>query len=305
MQELAAVKLAFDLELSAPVKLEARPLDGWCFGRPPSISTAQWPISPIYGTPLRHAFTLRLPELYRTQGEEFVAISLFVDEMFEESELKPAPTSASSFPPMDANNLKRFDMERWGFHLTLFWLTKEEFEGPLGMPPAIDGESSTPGWLRKSPLDYFGRDNLPSSALHRPRQGGSAPGAFALQQLMASEQPPSGWATLSAIDALNHGFPIRVSIREDDPNVGRKPSDDSDENAQSGYIPIYSDAEGAADLERFAEFDAHLGGTMLPMQAYPDMSPFYLEFQDTFGAFAFGGGTAQLDLKNMRIEWAS
>ncbi|WP_337267411.1 hypothetical protein [Oryzifoliimicrobium ureilyticus] len=261
---MAAVKLAFDLELSAPVKLETRPADGWCFGRPPSISAALWPISPVYGTPLRHAFTLRLPELYRTQGDEFVAISLFVDEMFEESELKPAAASSLSFPSMGTNDPKRFDMECLGVHFTLFWLTEEHFKGPLGLPPMIDGKSSTPGWLRKSPLEYFGRYNLPSSALHRPRPSGNAPGAFALQELMASEQPPSGWATLSAIEAMNYVFPIRVSIREGDPNVGRKPSDDADENAQSGYVPIYSDAEGAADLERFAEFDAHLGGTMLP-----------------------------------------
>lgn len=79
---------------------------------------------------------------------------------------------------------------------------------------------------------------------------------------------------------MTQKFPIRISSREGDPNVGRRPSEDK-ENRRSGYVPIYSEEEGAADLEHFAQFEAHFGGTA--------------------GGFAFGSGTAQLGLETLRI----
>jgi len=48
----------------------------------------------------------------------------------------------------------------------------------------------------------------------------------------------------------------------------------------------------------------HLGGTMRPCQAVPEMSPFYIEFEEYFGGYNFGGGNAQLDFKDMKFDWA-
>jgi hypothetical protein len=48
----------------------------------------------------------------------------------------------------------------------------------------------------------------------------------------------------------------------------------------------------------------HFGGTMLPNQWTPRYSAIYLEFQEHFGGFNFGGGNAQLDLETMAFEWA-
>lgn len=303
----AQLTQAFDLELSDPVRLETRPENGWCFGRPPGIDADRWPMSPVYGTPLRHAFTLKVPAPYRTQGPDRIAISLFIDEMFDERRLVPLPTSPASPSASGGVDAHRHDMQ-WGrFHLSMFWLSAEEFAGALGTPPMMEGadDAQVPGWLVDRPADYFGHYNLPSNAFHRPRASSSAPGAHALQQLMETERPPSGWATLPAMEALDFGFPIDISPREGDPNVGRPASEWEEDNVVSGYIPAYSGLDGAANLERFAEFEAHLGGTMFPAQAYPEFSPFYLEFQETFGGFAFAGGLAQLDLKEMQIAWAS
>ncbi|WP_261319911.1 hypothetical protein [Rhizobium leguminosarum] len=57
-------------------------------------------------------------------------------------------------------------------------------------------------------------------------------------------------------------------------------------------------------LERFQDWHGHLGGTMFPMQGYPDFSPFYIELSEIFGGFNFGDGVAQIDIKEMKLEWA-
>jgi hypothetical protein len=48
----------------------------------------------------------------------------------------------------------------------------------------------------------------------------------------------------------------------------------------------------------------HLGGTMFPCQWTPKFSPTYLETEEHFGGFNFGGGNGQLDLATMQFEWA-
>lgn len=82
-------------------------------------------------TPLRHTFTLELPDPYRTQTPDVVAISLFMNEMFREGDL----THVMDLPPPHhgcSADLRRFGMECFGFHVTLFWLSEEEFSGALG-----------------------------------------------------------------------------------------------------------------------------------------------------------------------------
>ncbi|WP_446689021.1 DUF7256 domain-containing protein, partial [Rhizobium laguerreae] len=76
---------AYDLTMTDPVDLARRPDSGWCYGRPPGIDARRWPVSTTNGMPLRHAFTVKLPPQYRTLGDEYVAISLFVDEQWETS----------------------------------------------------------------------------------------------------------------------------------------------------------------------------------------------------------------------------
>lgn len=298
-----ALTEAFELALSKPVRLDNRPADGWCFGKPPGIAAEQWPLSPVNGAPLRHAFTVKLPAQYRVQRPDWVAISVFVDEMHQPMGKDPAG-SGMAVPDKDE---RRFDMAHWDTTVVAFWLTEAQFTGPLGSPPtARHGKPlKTPGWLTRSPMDYFGEYGLPSTAMDKHKDTGFDPGGYAVRALLEAQQPRRGWAVLPALEALEYGFPISLSVREDDPNVGRPAREWEEENVGSGYVPAYTDEGTALNLERFEYFDAHLGGTMFPAQGYPDFSPFYLEFSEVFGGFAFGGGVAQLDLKTMQITWAA
>nr|MDX8322507.1 hypothetical protein [Agrobacterium sp. rho-8.1] len=47
--------------------------------------------------------------------------------------------------------------------------------------------------------------------------------------------------------------------------------------------------------------DAHIGGTMRPAQNIPAFSPYYIEFDEYFGGYNFGGGNAQLDFCDMKF----
>jgi hypothetical protein len=314
---------AFDLTLADPVRLDRRPEHGWCFGRPPGIDAARWPISPKYGTPLRHAFTLRLPPAYRTLGADYVAISLFVDEQWESlPEIRNSARRSKQlirgkaltpdtiygklsarFKPIGA---LRFDMEFFDCWYVMVWLREAEFNGPLGSPPVQAGlpGASAPGWLSKSPLEYFGEINLPVTTAERQSKDNFTPGGYGVDQLLAAARPKTGWKNLSAREALEFGWPIEITPREDDPNTGKPAREWEWQNALSGYIPAYSDEGREMGLDRFYDRHAHLGGTMFPIQSYPDFSPFYIEFNEVFGGFNFGDGVAQIDLKEMEVDWA-
>jgi hypothetical protein len=43
---------------------------------------------------------------------------------------------------------------------------------------------------------------------------------------------------------------------------------------------------------------------MIPVQGYPDFSPYYFEFGEELAWFNFGGGVGQLDLLQMKLDWA-
>lgn len=64
---------AYDIIISETGK------DGWCGGMPPGIKPAQWCRSRKSGLPMKHLFTVRVPEEYRARGKTFVAISVFQD----------------------------------------------------------------------------------------------------------------------------------------------------------------------------------------------------------------------------------
>lgn len=110
-------------------------------------------------------------------------------------------------------------------------------------------------------------------------------------------------AEAGCVSGVSIAFPIRSAVRDNDPNVGKPARAREHQCKASGYIPAYSDKGIELDLGRWAEL-AHLGGTMAPNQGYPDFGPYYLEFEEAFGGFNFGGGNAQLDLEKMQLDWA-
>jgi hypothetical protein len=275
---------------------------GWSLGLPPGITPTQWPLSPRLGHPLRHAFTLHIPPEYRRQGEDLVALSLFVDDQFEDlpasdaveaffaAPVSVAPLTDTRLLPLWAHRRERhprhFDMsDVLGVHYAAIWLTQAEFDGPLCTPPDLSGNpllSPPPRWLSESYADYF-------QGMKIRNRGDTA----------YSWLPGNGRSA-----GLATAFPIRAMQREDDPNVGRPAREWEHECKDSGYIRPFTSEEGKAlKLERFYGRN-HLGGTMFPAQGYPEFGPSYLECEEDFGGFNFGGGNGQIDLEKMALDWA-
>jgi hypothetical protein len=69
--------LAYNLELLHQDGDPSEQSHGWCFGLPPGISPAQWPLDPLTGYPLVHGFTFGLPPDYRCHGRDIAGFSLF------------------------------------------------------------------------------------------------------------------------------------------------------------------------------------------------------------------------------------
>ncbi|MBW6076047.1 hypothetical protein KZ869_16190, partial [Pseudomonas aeruginosa] len=102
-------------------------------------------------------------------------------------------------------------------------------------------------------------------------------------------------------------YPLRWTARAQDPNAGVVPSEYGD----GGYqLPHYW-LDGKIERDNYREHPwveghllNHIGGTMRPVQGVPEMSPFYVEFEEYLGGYNFGGGNAQLDFRDMRFDWA-
>jgi hypothetical protein len=130
---------------------------GWALGRPPGIRTEQWPISPEYGYPLRHAFTLLLPEQYRVRGPSLVALSIFVDDQHDRL-AKPIDWRIRLEQPRP----ERYEMrDELGTLYVAIWLTEVEFNGDLCDPPANPNNLQPdkylpPEWLTKPYSDCQG-----------------------------------------------------------------------------------------------------------------------------------------------------
>lgn len=273
---------------------------GWSLGLPPGITPRQWPLSGRIGYPLRHAFTLHLPREYRTQGDEYVALSVFVDDQYEElpssaaieaffaSELSDQPPGDEVLMPFwehrRARHPMRFDMtDLLGTRYAALWLTRVEFEGAICPVPRLEGNpllGQAPAWLDQSYAEYLAYNKVRNPAT-----------------------PAFDWLPGDGLAAgLDTAFAIRTQVREGDPNVGKPPREYEEDCKDSGYIPAFSGEQS----EALTQFDGrnHLGGTMFPIQNYPEFGPFYLEFEEHFGGFNFGSGNAQLDLAEMKLDWA-
>jgi hypothetical protein len=90
----------------------------------------------------------------------------------------------------------------------------------------------------------------------------------------------------------HRAYAIGVSAREGDTDVGRPPRDRLLHKDELGdYVAPYSKDAEAFDLARLSGRN-HLGGTMFPCQWTPKFSATYLEIEEHFGGFNFGGGNA-------------
>lgn len=291
---------------------------GWCFGLPPGIAPEQWPLDANNGYPLMHGFTLRLPEDYRVHGPEIVAVSFFATApdhndggAARTDAIRAAITTAADVPaPADPDLLPFWRAER-GRHprmrrmtdiLELSYaailLTEAEFQGPLRRPPApapsgLLARIAPPGWLTNgSAWSYWNGVFSPSLDLPKEQYG--------FYRLLGE---------LPAKDvAYDRG--LAWTPRAADPNAGAPPRDEYAPD-KTGYRQWYYYVDGKVAPENFREHDwakghkpNHIGGTMRPSQNVPAMSPFYVEFEESFGGYNFGGGNAQLDFGGMTFDWA-
>ncbi|NOQ72990.1 MAG: hypothetical protein GQ574_13355 [Crocinitomix sp.] len=97
---------------------------------------------------------------------------------------------------------------------------------------------------------------------------------------------------------------VKLFERENDPNTGRKLEDCPYEEDENAYIDM--DSEKGEELKLRDRFwgKTHFGGTANPVQATPEFSPYYIEFEEGFGNSNMGGGNGQIDLLNNELDWA-
>jgi hypothetical protein len=307
---------AYDIEMLTRSADRARD-HGWCFGLPPGISPQQWPLDPANGYPLMHVFTLLLPEDYRVHGPEIVALSLFatapdhndggpccVDGIAELVE------AASPERPSDPD-LVPFWQARLKQHKRLFrmkdildcsyaviLLTQQEFNGPPCMPePIADNRLLTmaprPAWLDRGAAAALWETTF-SIHTKLPVED------YYLYKIFGGLPPQD----------LTFNRALQWSGRANDPNAGKAPRASWSSQA-TGYRSHFYWLDGNIKTENYREHDwakdhkrNHIGGTMRPCQNIPAFSPFYIEFEEYFGGCNFGGGNAQLDFRDMKLDWA-
>jgi len=298
---------AYDIFLSdTPAPPEAQGGQGWCFGLPPGIRAEQWPLDPNSGYPLMHGFTLLLPEDYRVHGPDIVALSFFatapdhndggpeiadpgVQDMIEAPPQTP-PADPALLPFWQRARAAHPRLHRMedilGCAYAVILLTQAEYEGAAcPPPPAVDSpllvQVPAPQWLEAGAWAAHDRMN---SAADR-------------------DHPPAGVHLHQAFQWVP---------RASDPNAGLPPRETyGDEPAEGGYQPYYYWLDGKIAAENWREHEwamgheiLHIGGTMRPVQNIPEFSPFYIEFEESFGDYNFGGGNGQLDFKDMKFDWA-
>ncbi|QIP06504.2 hypothetical protein [Bradyrhizobium symbiodeficiens] len=146
---LALPSRAYDLQMLG------RPVDrardqGWVYGLPPGITSAQWPLDPVTGYPLMHGFTLLLPEDYRVHGADIVALSFFATAPDhndggapDDPEVREAVLARASHPRLS----RMTDILDYDYAALL--LTRAEYEGSFAMPPAplALATAERPRWL--------------------------------------------------------------------------------------------------------------------------------------------------------------
>jgi hypothetical protein len=98
--------------------------------------------------------------------------------------------------------------------------------------------------------------------------------------------------------------------RATDPNAGLAPREDGSAEKTDYVLPHYWEG-GKIDAAHYRTHEwskdhktNHVGGTMYPAQNIPEFSPFYIEFGEECGGCNFGEGNAQLDVRDMKFDWA-
>lgn len=279
--------------------------DGWCCGLPRGIDPIQWPLSSRTGFPLEHHFTVRVPEAYRVKGSGHIALAVFSDAA-DESPTAPAVAELMNtvfdgrmLPEQVAPDLQPFldhlvnrhplefrSKDILGATFAAIWLTEVELSRAPCPPPeqvvtAANAMCSPPHWFRTSAAErFFGWD------------GGEAFNADYFLHRLAGRRPTDRWDILA----------LKATERTDDPNTGRCPADwfDAPDN-RDGYVPKYSDEWNALGIS-VDYAGLHFGGTVNTGQAVPQITPFFVEFDEIMGQINMGGYEGRIDLLTMQFH---
>lgn len=300
---------AYDLTiLPVPAARTASGCQGWCFGLPPGIAPEQWPLDPTSGYPLQHAFTLLLPEDYRCHGPDLVAVFLFTSakdhndggpnteapEIGEAMAAADAPNDPDLLPFWRAERTAHPRLHRMTDPLRIthaaILLTRAEFDGELCRPPEM------------MPNPY--------RALLPPPEWMAKGSAAAYWNFMGDMRVVQDMFGTEPAQDLIENRALSWTPRAHDPNAGRKPYDEflhePTDYIQPFFVLYDPNGEESYESHSWTEGHAlnHIGGTMRSSQQTPDFSPYYVEFDEELGGFNFGGGNAQFDFLNFKLEWA-
>jgi len=297
----------FDVEVVPGLHPRGTPApDGWCCGLPRGINPIQWPLSHKSGFPLEHHFTVRVPEPYRVKGPAYIALAVFSESSYDSKRARAIHNlmdiifDGRPLPDVTAPELQPFLDHLHNHHpmefrskdilhqtFAMIWLTEEEFgaaecEPPVSVVTAANDHCELPHWLSASAAQrMFGwsgdQEFDQDYYLHR----------------LAGRKPSGPWDLLL----------LKQRERQDDPNTGRQPVDSLAIESEDGYVPKFTEDWDALGID-ITYGDLHFGGTANPCQEMPNLSPFYIEIEQTMGMANFGGGNGQIDLISMQIDWA-
>lgn len=262
---------AFNIEFVADNQQQ-----GWAFGQPAGINSMAWPRSRQNGLPMAHIWTFLVPEQYRVKGADFIAIALFQADDHLVTPVEGVSTVIETGQLQLAQHAQPFweGLAQYANH-------KHPME--IYMEDIIDG-----GWA----LIWL-----------TAAEFSAAPTAIPSESLAV----PPNYSTKEGANPYNYTqSPRYVQLRKrlDDPNIGKALEDFPDEDDEAAYIDMFSDKGEALGLEDLFFGKTHFGGTANPVQATPEFSPFYIEFEEDFGNANMGGGNGQIDLLNNQLDWA-
>lgn len=250
--------------------------EGWAFGRPPGIKTIQWPRSRVNGMPMAHIWTFLVPEGYRVKGENYIAISLFQADDHVADRIEGVREAIS-----DNQEIK--DSEKQFFWEAILDYAKNKHPMEVYLEDIIGG-----GWV----LVWLTKEEFESDLTEIPDQ-----------QKTTFPNYKNGEGT----DCFQQNKPpkfVKLLERDNDPNISRKLEDWPDEEDETAYIDMDSDKGEELKLRERFWGKTHFGGTANPIQATPEFSPYYIEFEEGFGGSNMGGGNGQIDLLNDELDWA-
>lgn len=265
------LKEAYDLELT-----DNDHGQGWTFGRPVGITTNEWPRSRSNGLPMAHLWTILVPKAYRVKGQDLVAISFF------QADDHTADT-IDGVEDLITNRTEMNHTDAVAFWTSLNGYANNRHSQEIYLKDIIGG-----GWA----LIWLTEAEFHGKSTPLPDKDNSVYPNYAVEE----------WGNSCFVSDEPAQF-IKQVARTDDPNIGKALTEWADEDDENAYVPMFSTKGDALKLDRFHAKN-HFGGTANPIQAVPEFSSFYIEFEEGFGGANMGGGNGQIDLLNDQFDWA-